>query len=489
MEKQAVIIGAGIAGLACALRLRSKGYHVNVYEANATYGGKMGSLEKKGFRWDTGPSLFTMPHFVDELYELYQDNPREHFNYLKKETACHYFWEDGTTFSAKAHINQFVEEASSVFGVNEQLIQNYLRRSKEKYDLTSDIFLNKSLHKLSTYLSWDTLSSLIQSYKLDISRSLNEVNEDTLKEPHLVQLFNRYATYNGSSPFQTPGIMSMIPHLELHYGTFLPHGGMRSIAESLYSLALSKGIQFHFNTPILEIETHGNQATGIRTEVEFIGADIVVSNMDIFATYHRLLPRQAPPEKILSQERSSSALIFYWGIDRTFPSLDLHNILFSGDYAREFQLIFEDLDVSDDPTVYINITSKDEPGDAPDNCENWFVMINTPGNSGQDWEAIIDRVRQIIIQKVNRILSTNIEEHIVVEEILDPRTIEERTSSHKGSLYGAASNNRFAAFLRHPNFSRKMSNLFFCGGSVHPGGGIPLCLLSAKIVSDLIPNP
>lgn len=141
-----------------------------------------------------------------------------------------------------------------------------------------------------------------------------------------------------------------------------------------------------------------------------------------------------------------------------------------------------------DPTVYINITSKDEPSDAPNGCENWFTMVNVPSNTGQDWDEIINRTRQNIIKKLSRLLGEDISNLIAFEDILDPRSIESNTQSYQGALYGASSNNKYAAFLRHPNYKSNIKNLYFCGGSVHPGGGIPLCLLSGKIVSQLIEN-
>ena len=489
MEQRAAIIGSGIAGIACALRLRRKGYSVEVFEANSYVGGKLTSISQNGYRWDAGPSLFTMPHFVDELFEIYNTDPKHYFNYKRKATACHYFWEDGSFFKAKADPEAFAREASRTFNTEESLISDYLRRAKEKYDLTAGLFLEKSLHKWSTYLSWETISSLAQSYKLDISQTLNQVNESQLGEPHLVQLFNRYATYNGSSPFKTPGIMSMIPHLEMHYGTFLPEGGMHAITMSLYEFAREQGIVFHLDSPVQRINTDKHTARGIRVNDVNLDYDLVVSNMDIFSTYKHLLKGHKGPKHVINQERSSSALIFYWGIAREFPNLDLHNIFFTSNYEEEFHAIFHDKTLSDDPTVYINITSKDEPGDAPEGCENWFVMVNAPGNHNQDWPALIDRARENILAKLSRLLKVDIAPLISTEDILDPVNIESRTSSHQGSLYGASSNNRFAAFLRHANFSSRFNNLFFCGGSVHPGGGIPLCLLSAKIVSDLTPRP
>ena len=168
--------------------------------------------------------------------------------------------------------------------------------------------------------------------------------------------------------------------------------------------------------------------------------------------------------------------------------LDLHNIFFSSDYKKEFESIFEKKELYNDPTVYLNITSKDVLNDAPKGCENWFVMINTPSNHGQDWDKLVKNLRSIVINKLSEKLGTSLKDKIECEEILTPITIENKTQSYMGALYGSSSNNKIAAFLRHPNFSNKIKNLYFCGGSVHPGGGIPLCLLSAKIVSEIIPD-
>ncbi|WP_419210926.1 1-hydroxycarotenoid 3,4-desaturase CrtD [Maribacter sp. X9] len=485
---KALVIGAGIAGIASALRLHKKGYEVTVIERNSYPGGKLHAITQKGYRFDLGPSLFTMPHLVIELFELFDKNPKSYFNYKRKKTICNYFWDDGQRFTATAAKNDFIQNASTSFNEPIEQISKYLERNKKKYDLTASLFLEKSLHKLSTYLSVQTLKSILQIGILDVTSSLDETNKSYFKNPKLVQLFNRYATYNGSSPYETPGIMSMIPHLEMEYGTFFPEGGMHQISLSLYQLALDQGVQFNFNENVQEITIKNHTASGITTNLQSYEADFVISNMDVYPTYKYLLKDQKAPEKTLSQERSSSALIFYWGIDREFPELDLHNIFFSADYKNEFDTIFNKKTVFEDPTVYINITSKENPSDAPTGHENWFVMINCPGNYGQDWEALKQQAKKHIISKLDSILKIDLDTLITTEHILDPVQIETDTSSYRGALYGAASNTQFAAFLRHPNFSRSIKNLYFCGGSVHPGGGIPLCLLSAKIVADLVPK-
>lgn len=483
-EKTAVVVGSGIAGIATAIRLQNKGFQVTVFEANAYPGGKLTTIEKDGYRWDAGPSLFTMPSLVTELFDLCGENFRDHFNYHQEKEVCRYFWEDGSRFNVDADKEVFTQEASDYFNEPKENIQSYLELAGEKYERTKSVFLESSLHKLSTYTNKKALESLLSFYKFQTSITLNKANQKAFRSEKLHQFFNRYATYNGSDPYKTPGIMSMIPHLEMDLGTFFPKGGMKSISGSLYELAKRIGVDFHFNSKVEEILVKNSKAVGVKVDGKEMLYDTVVSNMDVFSTYGKLLPNQSSPKKVLNQERSSSALIFYWGIKKEFKELGLHNIFFSDKYQEEFKSIFESKELQDDPTIYVHISSKSEKSDAPKASENWFVMINAATNVGQDWETFREQAKRKILDKLSRLLGEEISPLIEVEEYLDPIRIEERTSSHQGSLYGTASNSQFAAFLRHPNFSRKIKSLHFCGGSVHPGGGIPLCLLSAKIVAD-----
>jgi phytoene desaturase len=486
MNKTAIVVGSGVGGLASAARLAAKGLNVTVYEASTTYGGKLGLTGNKHYRFDLGPSLFTLPQLVTNTIEDCGKNPIDYFDYSKRAIACQYFWDDGTALTAWGNAVKFADEVEGKLGVKASLVLDYLKMSKHIYETTQPVFLEKSLHKLNSYLNKETLSAISQMHKLHLTGTLHDLNQKKLEHPKLVQLFDRFATYNGSSPYLTPGVMSSIPHLEHNVGTFYPKGGMRQIVTALYNLALDLGVDFKFSSPVERIVIEQKRAVGVEQAGNFYPADIVISNMDVVPTYRKLLKDVRAPEKVLSQERSSSALIFYWGIKKQFKELDLHNIFFSNNYKAEFQAIFKDKTTYIDPTVYVNISSKAEAGDAPKNGENWFVMVNVPGNTGQDWDTLIPEVRQSVISKLSQNLKENIEDLIEFEDILEPRTIEANTGSYQGSLYGASSNNTMAAFLRHPNFSKRLANLYFCGGSVHPGGGIPLCLLSAKITASLI---
>jgi phytoene desaturase len=303
-----------------------------------------------------------------------------------------------------------------------------------------------------------------------------------------VRLFDRFATYNGSNPYKAPATLMVIPHLEHNAGAYFPEEGMYGIVRALTALCERMGVKFHFETPVEEILVDKGKINGIRVNnSELKDYEIVVSDIDIWYLYRHLLRSRPFPAKWFRHERSTSALVFYWGMETTSPALDLHNILYTDDYRLEFNSLFNLKTLYHDPTVYIFISSKVVRGDAPPGCENWFVMVNTPENTGQEWDRMIADVRLSIVDKIKKMTGIDVGKHRKFEYILDPRGIEERTASYRGSLYGNSSNSKWSAFRRHPNFSG-IKGLYFTGGSVHPGGGIPLCLSSAKIVADMIPN-
>ncbi len=483
--KKAGIIGSGIGGLALALRWRKKGYDVTVFEANDFLGGKLAQMKDKGYRWDLGPSLFTQPWLITELFELFNKNPQDYFQFQQLETICHYFWDDGTRLSTFKNQEKTAKEFHEILGETPESILSYFKEIEDNYSTISPLFIENPLNQWNTWISSQAIKGYLNLHKLGVFSTMNRFNETKFKNPKTVQLFNRYATYNGSDPYKTPGTLTVIPHLEYNQGAFFPKGGIITIIQSLVKLAKEVGIQFKTNEKVKKILFEGNKAKGlisIKGEYEF---DILASNSDIRPSYQKLIPQQFYPEKLINQEKSSSGIIFYWGIKKSFPELDVHNIFFANEYPKEFKAIFEEKTMADDITIYLHISNKIEKEDAPKGCENWFLLINAPTNQGQNWDDLIKKTRKNILDRISLVLGENIENLIETEDYLDPRRIEERTSSSGGSLYGNASNNRFAAFLRHPNVRNKMKNLFWVGGSVHPGGGIPMCLNSAKIVDKI----
>ena len=495
-SKQVVVVGAGVAGLAAAIRTAASGHRVTVLEAASEPGGKLREQTHGGYRFDVGPSLFTWPELVLELDALTRKKAASNatlpppFTYQRLDRSTHYFWEDGKRLTAWADRTQFAEACAAEFEIPASRVAAHLAHSTASFEATRRIFLEQSLHERNRRKTGKWRAAARFMHRLPWFGTLHGWNRRQLREPHLVQLFDRYATYNGSDPHRAPAMMHVIPHLEHGQGTFFPGSGMVGITEHLHALGLALGVEYLFEHQAMRIEHDGRHVQGVTCtgptgEAVHLPADTVVSNADIWPTFRQLLPDLQAPEKILSQERSTSGVIFYWGVRTTRPELHLHNILFSRDYRREFDSIRTDGHPGDDPTVYIHISSKLKPDDAPEGCENWFVMVNV-GADPDAVEAHVPEIRKAVLAKIQRTLGLDAEPLIETERHFTPRTIESRTSSHLGALYGASSNSPLAAFLRHRNRSTQLEGLYFCGGSVHPGGGIPLCLLSARIASELI---
>jgi phytoene desaturase len=480
--KKAAVIGAGVGGLGAAIRLANEGFDVTVFEANDNVGGKINNLQLGEYRFDMGPSVFTEPHFIEELYQLCGEDFST-FKYKKLPYSFHYFYADGTNFKLSANHNELLQTFQEKLGEDPKVVDRYLKKVGRNYKRIAPLFIERSLHRTKHLLNGKLFSALARIPKYKLNSTMAEENDKVFQNPKTKQLFNRYATYNGSSPYQAPAMLNMIQHLELTEGVFLPEKGMVQIAYSLRSLAEKSGVQFKFNEKVTKINLNdaSNQVTGITTEKNQYPFDVVFSNMDVGLTYERLIPTVKKPLKTLQQERSSSALVFYWGINGTFKQLGVHNMLFSEDYKTEFDALFKTKSFFDDPSIYIHITSKEKEGDAPEGKENWFVMINTPNNVGQDWDNFIKSAKEKILEKIKNTLGTDIAPLIEQEFIMDPRFIELKYSGKYGSIYGNSSNNKYAAFYRHPNFSKNVKGLYFVGVTVHPGGGIPLALNSAKI--------
>lgn len=484
MQNHVGIIGAGIGGLAAAIRLASVGFRVTVLEKNERAGGKVGELREDGYRFDTGPTVFTMPELINELFLKAGKDPSEYFSFQSLEQSCRYFYEDGTTIDAYSDQRLFAEELAAKTGESKENVRHFLEKSKNLYDLTANVFVFNSIHDPKNVWNKDSLKALMHFHKLDAFKTMHEVNQKWFSSEKVVQLFDRYATYNGSSPYRAPGTLNIIPHLEHNMGVYFPVNGMYSIVEALQKLAESLDVEFLFNTPVERVEAGNKEVKKVIANNGAYRFDYVVNDSDVHYFYSNLLKDQKFLRKSLKPEKSSSAVIFLWGVMNSFSDLNLHNILFSEDYRSEFHHLFNRKLIYHDPTVYIFIGSKAVSGDAPLGSENWYVMINAPENTGQNWSKLINNARKNVVLKINRMLGIDIEQFIASERVICPVTIEENTSSWHGSLYGNSSNGKFAAFNRHPNFSKKYKNLFFTGGSVHPGGGIPLCLASAKIVED-----
>lgn len=483
--KKAIVIGAGVAGLGSSIRLAKLGYNVTVFDANPFVGGKINSEKRNGYRFDMGPSVFTGPNYVKELYDLCGKDFST-FEYKKLEHSFTYFYPDGQQFTVPAEREAQLDVLSRELKEDKSVLEKYLNKSEKNYKLIAPLFIESSLHRWKHLMKKSLFRALanLSSYKLNTT--MHEENKRFFRNKKSVQFFDRFATYNGSNPYEAPAMLNMIAHLELNEGAFLPKHGMVQIPESLKELALEQGVTFKLSEKVEKINTKNNQVTGVSTNLYNYDAEIVYSNMDVAFTYEKLIPSAEQPKRVLEQEKSSSAIVFYFGIKKTFENLGVHNIFFSEDYEAEFNSIFKSHTLYEDPTVYLNITSKEVKTDAPEGCENWFVMINSSVDKNTDWESISQKARKIVLDKLSKHLKTDIESLIETEEVMHPEIIANKYSGKGGSIYGNASNNKYAAFYRHANFSKQINGLYFVGVTVHPGGGIPLALNSAKIATHCL---
>lgn len=491
-RKRIAVIGSGLGGLSASIKLAVEGFTVDLYEQGKNPGGKANQINEKGFRFDTGPSLLTMPFVIKDLFENAGEKIENYLEIIPLKNLCKYFYPDGTIINAYSDTDKFAEEISVKTKDTAQSVKKYLKYSEKIYDLTADLFLFGDFSDSKNFLNSNALKTLLQINKIDPFRTMHSANKGFFKDKKTVQLFDRYATYNGSNPFKAPATLNIIQHVEYNIGGYIVRGGIYSIANELYRLARKKGVNFFFESKISKILHNDFSVNGITINrnsiLEKKNYDFVISNADVNYTYKHLLGDSSSESSVryANLEPSSSALVFYWGVKGSFDNLEIHNILFSSDYKKEFEDLFTKKTCPDDPTVYIYISSKYNSNDAPADHENWFVMINAPYIKNQDWKVEIEKSRKNVIHKIKSVLKIDIENKIVTEQVLTPEIIEESTSSFRGSLYGISSNGKRAAFVRQKNRSKEYSGLYFCGGSSHPGGGIPLVILSGKLAAEAI---
>lgn len=501
--RKTVVIGAGLGGLSAAIRLAKAGHDVTILEQNSKTGGKANEIRRDGFRFDTGPSLLTMPFVIEQLFDEVGLNVRDHLEFIQPEVLCKYHCPSGKIVNAWADLGKFKAELAEKFGEDPGKVDEYFNYSRTIYDLTADLFLFNSFREWSTFFNKKAAATLLNLPKIDSFRTMHKANASFFKHPEAVQLFDRYATYNGSNPYKAPATLNIIQHVEYGIGGYTLKGGIYALSKALTDVAQQLGVKIETGVKVDEIVLESNKVigarcrekcipnenrvVGVRCGGRIIEADTVISNSDVTYTYRNLLndSQVKPAKKYYKTEPSSSALVFYWGVKGDHPQLETHNILFSKDYPTEFDEIFNKGKAPEDPTVYIYISSKVNRGDTPSGHENWFVMINMPPAINAD-EVDVKTIKQNILDKIKAVLGIDLSDKIVFEDVLTPALIEERTSSVYGSLYGISSNNKYAAFLRQDNRSAQYPGLYFCGGSAHPGGGIPLVILSGKITADLI---
>ncbi|MCH2234321.1 MAG: phytoene desaturase family protein [Crocinitomicaceae bacterium] len=479
-----IIIGAGVSGLALSLRLAVTGKRVLVLERNSTYGGKLSELKWEGFRWDKGPSLFTMPNLIQDLIKIGAKNRQVEFGFSKLENLTRYYFPNGKTVEMKADPVQNYEAIKEAFSERDaEQYQNYLKESERIYNRIGEFFLDRPKFTVGDAFK----KEMFERYPFFLSKpmltSLNKLNEGMLSSNELRKVANRFGTYNGSNPYNMSGLYALIPHLEHNIGTFWPNKGMRSIVDTIYGLAVDAGVEFSFDED--NIKVNPGKEFSVKGKAQEFKADKVVCGIDHIHFYDKILKDPQLASKYGKQERSSAAVVFYWAVDAEFDAIGLHNIFFTEDYKNEFDQIFNRNEFPSDPTIYVHNSSAISSSDAPAGKQNWFVMINTPAGKVPTEEEL-KNIRNTIFKNLKERHGFDVADKILFEEYWTAKGLESDTGAIGGALYGASSNGKRAALKRHPNKSTKYDNLYFCGGTAHPGGGIPLALKSAEIVANYI---
>jgi len=487
VKKTVLVIGGGLGSLSAAIRLARLGFTVKLFEQNPRLGGKMGEYKDGGFRWDTGPSLLTMPWIVDELFEFAGLNVSNYLSLTSLEPLCRYFFTDQTQLEISANKEKMRATLDSFNPTQTAAYFNFLRYAGKIYDAAAEVFLYNPIHELRKLLTPAHFRYLLKFYHIDPWRTMHQSISRFFTDQRLIQLFDRFATYNGSNPFKAPATLNIISYVENGMGGYYIKGGMYRLVEGLEKVAINLGVEIHTSCKVNKVKHDHHRINGILVQNEFIPADFVLCGTDVVETFNTLVPGfNRYQKKLNTLEPSLSGLVFLWAMNRSFPLLSHHNILFSADYGEEFRHLFSDLKVPDDPTIYIAITSKSDADHSPANSENWFVLLNMPYlTPGQNWNSEKDKIREIVLQKLKR-FGLDVSQNIQSEKCITPLDFYTLYGSNRGSIYGLSSNSRMMAFRRPANRSRLIQGLYFASGSVHPGGGIPLVLLSGKMAAELI---
>lgn len=491
--KKIIIIGAGLGGLAAACRLAQTGFAVTVLEKNKTAGGKVNLIESGGYRFDTGASLITLPRVFEELFAFCGKRAEDYLAFEKLDPICRYRWPDGTMLDASPDPEKTESEIARIAPEDVGAFRRYIADARRKFEIAERTFLERSANELPQLLTAKNLPDLL---KISSLKTLDRHNRKFFRSEKLRQLFNRYATYNGSSPYKIPAVFSLIPYAEFGFGAWYARGGIYRIPEALERLARELGVGFVFGREAEKILVKNGKAAGVKLKNELddediLEADIVVSNADAVVTYRELIEEKDrpgfPDKKLNKREPSSSGFVLLLGAAKKFSQLAHHNIFFSDDYPTEFRHIFDVRIPTPNPTIYVCASSVTDAAQAPAGCENLFVLVNVPYMRWQvNWQFEAAAYRDVLVRKLEQSGLEDLGVAIEFEETITPEDFEQKYRANKGSIYGLSSNGVLAAFRRIPNRSSDIRNLYFTGGATHPGGGMPLVLLSAKMTADLI---
>ena len=485
------VIGAGLGGISAAISLKAAGYDVEVFEKNSQIGGKLNVMEKDGFTFDLGPSIFTLPQFFQDLFERAGKKMDDYVQLDAVTPHWRNLFENKPTIDLYQEEDLMRRELDKLPGDPEahwREFKAFLTYGREQYDIVNDGYFDKGLDNLWEFISYYKLKLL--GGKIDYKNTMSESIHQRLSDPQLRMIFEYFIKYVGSSAMDSPGYMNLMPMIQFDYGLWYVRGGMYNLAKGLGKLMEEMGIPIHLNADVEAIEKSGKRVTGIRmTDGTVHASDIIVSNMEVIPAYKKLLNEPISfTRKLEKFAPACSGIVLHIGTNKLFPQLAHHNFFYSEDQHKHFDTVFHKKQLPQDPTLYVVAPTRTDPSKAPEGCDNIKILPHIPpleeGSdiTHEDYVALKDRC----IDKMERCGLTGLRESIVVEDLLTPVDIERMYRSNRGSIYGVVTDWKLNYGFKAPKTSTRYKNLYFTGGSTNPGGGMPMVVLSGQQCADRI---
>ncbi|MEY2699804.1 MAG: hypothetical protein RIQ52_559 [Pseudomonadota bacterium] len=486
-REKVIVIGGGLGGLSAAISMASEGFQVEIVEKNERLGGKLNVLQQDGFTFDLGPSILTMPHIFEALFTRTGRRMSDYVTIEKVDPHWRNFFEDGTVIDLcedpvrqKAQLDQLHPEAYTDF-------MQFMAYAKRLGQETEDGYFRHGIESLGALLKY---YGLVRSCRFDVLRSMDQGVRRFIHHPKLVDILNYFIKYVGSSPYRAPALMNLLPYIQYQYGLWYVRGGMYGLAEALQQLAQELGVSIRLNSEVARIDKVNGRATSVTlADGEVLSVDIVISNMEVIPAMQRLLGNT--DHEVQRMQRfapSCSGLVLHLGINRTYPQLAHHNFFYSDKPEEHFRAVFSSGELSEDPTLYVVAPCKTDPAQAPEGCEVIKVLPHIPHleDPARLTDADYQALRTRVLEKLERMGLDQISHHIVSESTWTPLDIQSKYYSNRGSIYGVVADRWLNLGLKAPRRSQELSNLYFVGGSVNPGGGMPMVVLSGQLVRDRI---
>ncbi len=482
-NREAVVIGAGLGGLAVALRLATRGWRVTICEQAGSPGGKMNRWEAAGYRFDTGPSLITLPQALTETFQAAGERIEDYLELMPVSPLAEYFFDDGARFTHTSSLPPWLATVRRLEAGDASGFLRFMNLGARLFELSRRTFLARS--------PWEgpDPKALGALRYLPLRQGFGQYHRvvcDHFRSPYLQRMFDRYTTYVGSSPYHTPSTLIVIPYMEYAIGAWHVRGGLYQIVEALVALAQKNGVELRLGTCVQKIIYRQKRAIGVELGTgEQLPAEAVIMNGDASCLPHLLGLKGAQP--LPENQRSLSGLIFLFALRRSLPEWSHHSVFFSADYAQEFHELFQERRFPEDPTIYINMPSRTDRSLTPGQGEALFIMANAPANDAEPWDEImIGEARRRILRRLQKAGFPDFTNEVVAADVWTPRRIAEQYAMPGGAIYGTNSHGLRNAFLRPPNKDRRINGLYCVGGSSHPGGGVPTVLMSAAITARLV---